>query len=253
MLGNHEIVSTGQYSTPAEPVGTNCSATTDCMATLSVLTDPGNSTTNNTQLVVETAGQAGQSWTAVPGVHFAVTTLTNRPDSGGGGNWALDQITRDSSITYVGLTASGLHAYLGSVADTGSFVAFPGNLTPNQTLDHGEAIGDSLTGSLFGVWGQELTSSAPYSQPPPATVNGVADPSSTWESLFFPPSATVTFTDAIPNSSPVGDALDWAWQYTSKADNCGNAETWLDANNNSGGQDSTAGDITAPAPGATCG
>jgi hypothetical protein len=40
--------------------------------------------------------------------------------------------------------------------------------------------------------------------------------------------------------------------YFCSKDNCGNSEYWLDANLNGGGQDATGGDITAPAPGATC-
>jgi hypothetical protein len=245
-LGNKEIVSTGQFSTAASEPGGSCPGPGDCMASLAVLT----SQITGKVVVAPATGGAAQQWT-VPGSHYAVSKLTNRPDSGGSGsNWALDTMSRASSITFVGRTG-GLNDYLGSVVDTGSFVAFPGNATPNQGLDPGKTIGDSLTGAVSGVWGQEFTSSAPQSTVPPATVNGVAFSTGTWESLFFAPSATVTFTDAIPNSGDP-DQLDWAWHYTSGKDNCGGTQTWLDANGNGGGQDATGGDITAPAPGSAC-
>jgi len=81
----------------------------------------------------------------------------------------------------------------------------------------------------------------------PATVNGVGTVgSSSWYKLFFPASTSFSGAGAV-SSGP----LDWSWSYSLK-DNCGHTETWLDADNDSSGQEPTgpfATDITAPGPG----
>ncbi len=191
---------------------------------------------------------AGLEFT-IPNTRYAVSSLTYRPDSGGNGtSWALDTISRDASVTYLGTAASGF-SYEGSVVDNGSFVTIAGNDTPNQAMDPGQTMGDSLTGSMTGQWGFSFTASSLASTAPPAAVQGVADATGTWNELFFAKTTTFGGTGGL-SSGPE----QWSWAYRSAADNCGHAEVWLDANNNNGGQVTSANggtDITAPAPG-TC-
>jgi len=81
----------------------------------------------------------------------------------------------------------------------------------------------------------------------PKTVNGLGlVGSGSWYKLFFP-AGTSDFGGAGPESS---GPLDWSWSYSLK-DNCGQVQTWLDADNDSSGQQASgpdATDITAPAP-----
>lgn len=76
--------------------------------------------------------------------------------------------------------------YEGSVVDNGTFVTVAGNDTPNQAMDPGQTLGDSLTGAMTGQWGFSFTASNLASTVPPGTVQGVADPTGTWNELFFP-------------------------------------------------------------------
>jgi hypothetical protein len=209
------------------------------------------SSTPGTALVERacTAGWVGEELT-IPNTTYAVSSLTYRPDSGGsGGNWALDSMARDASVTYLGGTA-GAYTYEGSIVDNGTFVTIPGNDTPNQTMDPGLTVGDSLTGSIVGQWGFSFTATNAASTTPPAAIQGVRDDTGTWNELFFSPATTFGGTGGL-SSGPE----QWSWSYVTAKDNCGNTETWTDANNNNGGQVAQANggtDITAPAPGATC-
>jgi hypothetical protein len=192
---------------------------------------------------------AGLEFT-IPNTRYAVTHLIYRPDSGGSGaTWALDNFARDSSVTYLGTAKSGYN-YEGSVVDNGLFVTVAGNATPNQAMDPGQTIGDSLDGAMTGQWGFSFTSSNLASITPPDSVEGVADPTGTWNELYFAKGTTFGGTGGLSTGPE-----QWSWSYRTAADNCGNVEVWTDANNNNGGQETAAGggtDITAPAPGATC-
>lgn len=192
---------------------------------------------------------AGLEFT-IPNTRYAVTHLIYRPDSGGSGTtWALDNFARDSSVTYLGTAKSGYN-YEGSVVDNGLFVTVAGNATPNQAMDPGQTIGDSLDGAMTGQWGFSFTSSNLASTTPPDSVEGVADPTGTWNELYFAKRTTFGGTGGLSTGPE-----QWSWSYRTAADNCGNVEVWTDANNNNGGQETAASggtDITAPAPGATC-
>jgi hypothetical protein len=193
---------------------------------------------------------AGLEFT-IPNTRYAASALTYRPDSGGSGtSWALDNMTRDASVTYLGTAGTGHYSYEGSVVDNGTFVTIAGNDTPNQGMDPGQTLGDSLTGAMTGQWGFTFTASNLASTMPPAAVQGVADPTGSWNELFFTKSTTFGGTGGVSTGPE-----QWSWSYRTAADNCGHAEVWSDANNNNGGQETAANggtDITAPAPGATC-
>ena len=190
------------------------------------------------------AVSAGRERVTVPHTIYASSSLTNRPDSGGGGDsWALDTMVRQSSVTL--LNDGG---YEGSIVDDGGFVTVFGNLTPNQGLHPGKKLGDDSLGHISGHWGFTFTANtAAAASHMPKTVNGVGTTSSSnWYKLFF--AASTTFGGAGPVSS---GPLDWSWSYSLR-DNCGASETWLDADNDNSGQRALpphATDITAPGPG----
>lgn len=182
----------------------------------------------------KTGISTGRERYLIPHTIYASSSLTNRPDSGGGGDtWALDTMTRQSSVTRL---SDG--SYEASIVDDGGFVTVFGNLTPNQGLHPGKTLGDDSLGHIAGHWGFTFNAStAPAASRMPAKVNGVGTVSSgNWYKLFFAPATT--FGGAAISSGP----LDWSWSY-SLTDNCGTTETWLDAGND------ISGDITAPGPG----
>lgn len=212
---------------------------------LQCLNDPRGSTAKGTQLIefkcVYPAASFPNERFAAPGTTYASSALTYRPDSGGSGNaWALDTITRLSSVTSLG---SG--TYTGSVVDAGSFVTVPGNATPNQGTDHGKTLGDALTGTMAGTGGYSFTASNAVSAKPRGAVQGVGTTSTgNWLQAFFA-TGTTFGGSGLAGSGPEA----WSWSYTSAPDNCGTTEAWTDAAPG-GGQSATDGDITAPAPGA---
>jgi hypothetical protein len=218
------------------------------------LNDPGGSTSNGTKLIgypeTGTPGANGQ-WTP-PGSRYAVSKLTYRPDSGGGGdNWALDTIMRTSSVVWEGNDSSGAHVYAGAVSDTGTFVTVPGNLTPNQGgSDKGITLGDSTIGTMSGITAYNFTASQlAGNNAPPAAAQGV-EPigTSLWYELFFPAAGTTSTTTTFGGTGELSSGpLDWSWSYNIASDNCKKAEHWVDAQSNGGGQGANVTDITAPA------
>jgi hypothetical protein len=232
-----------------------------------VLNDPAYSTANGTQQQIWNQGGVTDNahWWAPP-AHYGNSghgsTLTNRPDSGGGGNnWANDDIGRLSMVIYMGDTTAG-HTYQGSVVDApgSGFTALAGELTPNQgcTGCNGKKLGDSLGGRMTGATGYSFTTDQFVSSGPGASYTGSNPTStSTWPKLFFSPATTLAPTGLNGTSAANGyidssGSVPWGWSYTSDPDNCQKVESWVDATWTSSGQSATAGNITAPAPGSTC-
>lgn len=206
-----------------------------------VLNDPAFATANGTQLILwdeHGAAQANEHFW-VTKARYAVTTLSNRPDSGGNGNWANDHMSRASMVLLMG-GSPGNWDYQSSVYDTGSFHGLAGAFTPNQDITYkNDTQADSSGGTLVGFANYHFTASSLASAYPPATGSG-SGPSSTgnWPKQFF---AVGAVTDAgIYNDGAVG----WHWGYMqTTADNCGVMESWLDSAANSGGQVDSAGNI----------
>lgn len=230
--------------------GTIVNGTTTAGTNNFVLNDPGYSTAPGTHVIVfnQPAVTDNAHW-YVPKARYGTSKLSNRPDSGGNGNWANDATTRAALVLYMG-DATGAHTYEGSVSDTGSFHALAGAFTPNQGgTDAGLKLGDSLGGAIAGSTGYSFTSSAFVTTGPGASYSGSNPSTGAWYKLFF--AASTTFGTANTDGSALDNAgpVQWAWSYTSAKDNCGAVEHWSDASYNGGGQTTAAGNITAPLAG----
>jgi hypothetical protein len=141
----------------------------------------------------------------------AVSYLANRPDSGGNGNWAYDNIHRTLTIRLLGSTGTGsstLYYYSATVKDNGSFKTIDGAYTPNQSGSYaGDTISGAVPGTLNGQASFAFTAnalpSALFNLGLPTVINGAADSTSTWYELAFP--ADTTF-----GGPGIGS---WGWHY----------------------------------------
>lgn len=171
-----------------------------------------------------------------------VTHLTNRPDSGHYGTWALLDIDRKVVISKVQASLAAQDttwAYQAVVTDEGTFVTQGGNgLSPNK--------GNNLKGGVKGkVTGQfKVDFTAPRCWGGYLGHKGSQDTSTgDWVKTVWGGEIQIT-TNLGSN---------YAWTYKTAC------ETWLDAYNNDDGQASGAGDITGkvcpeppkPSPSAT--
>jgi hypothetical protein len=187
------------------------------------------------------AGPQGPAGPATLSV-TATTAVSNRDDSGGHGNWALDTFTRVVTVTrhsavdvsHCGQGAVICYYYTASLADNGTFATVAGALSPNA----GTAISGSVQGSMTGGSKIEFYAGsadgswdgAPSATAVPATVTGDTPATTTWVEQFFPSSTVFT--------SP--QLLNWSWTY-SAPNTC---EQWVDAYNNGDGAQPADGDIT---------
>jgi hypothetical protein len=145
----------------------------------------------------------------------ALSNLTNRPDSGLHGDWAIDTMARTVSITKQGAVPASncgtgqtkCYFYTGSMTDSGSFKTIAGAKSPLKGVD----INGVLTGTMSG--GAKLEFYASSDAPDVSLVQGNVDgpggdlaetTTARWVAQFFP--ASVAVTDAKLN--------DWAWTYT---------------------------------------
>lgn len=190
----------------------------------------------------------GASAATLPANHTvtATTTLHNRPDSGGNGNWATDNFTRTLQLHYLGKDNSPAHAsapymYWATVSDHGTFRDMPGAFTPDQggsdlgkILRPGQVTGP-MNGS--GSWGMFYSSAkankayVPASLPSSQNTNP-AYSSPVWPELAFP--AGTTFNgmnesafDYTYHAVPVVNAKHVIIRYK---------ENWEDASFNNAGQ-----------------
>jgi hypothetical protein len=144
----------------------------------------------------------------------ALSNLTNRPDSGLHGDWAVDTFVRNVAITKQGAApasncgagATSCFFYTGSMTDSGTFVTKDGAPSPLN----GTAIKDNNSGTMSG--GAKLEFYATSDAPDDSLVQGNVDgpgvdlketTTARWVAQFFP--AGVAVTDAKLN--------DWKWTY----------------------------------------
>ncbi len=197
-------------------------------------------------LAVALAGTAPALASAKPAaVHHpkvsAETLMTNRPDSGGNGDWANDEFTRKVTIDQqtptaainCGVTATQCFLIAGAkLTDTdGTFTTISGAFTPNQGLHPGAHITNVVSGKMSGngEFPSFYASELPDAHMVPATNDGSANPSSTWPELAFP--AGTLFAGLTETT----------FSYTYHH---GALQHWVDSDTTDSGQSLTAGDIT---------
>lgn len=160
----------------------------------------------------------------------ATTALSNRPDSGDHGDWALDSFTRTAKVTLLsevalsycgGSTGTG-HCYhwQGSVADNGTFTTVPGDVSPgNGSLNGGAApaIGAAVRGSMTGTYRYDFYSSwktasaalvATHENDLGATPGGRST-TGAWPEQFFGTGAKFYVSGAV--SSELGTTGSWKY------------------------------------------
>lgn len=197
------------------------------------------------------AHAAGYTGPCTPstGSHSATTTLTNRLDSGGNGDWAIDGdtaaspaygVTRTFKITLVSQSA-GHWTWNGAACDGGQATAIPGAFTPNQGPGHtGQVIRSQVTTTLNGTASYTFTTDAPLSAARnlglPASENGTPAPGS-------PQTTSLWYEQAFPAGTTFGGPGigPWSWTYTA---GLFPPESWTDASANNGGQVPSAGNIS---------
>lgn len=174
----------------------------------------------------------------------ATTSLTNRPDSGNGGDWATDTIGRTLTITVTG--TPGHYTDTAVVGDTGTFVLIPGALAPNQSApgvrisSRPSVLFTSISGTAhYSFTSDSLPSSAPNMGVPTSEDGAPVTPgqsTSSWYLQAFSPSAVV---------SP-GGITTWEWDYTAYVNSHGalRIQQWADSSSNGDGNLPGDGNIT---------
>lgn len=189
----------------------------------------------------------------------AHTLLTNRPDSGGNGNWANDRMERTLTIIQ-----TGAGTFTATVQDKdGSFTTISHAYTPNQgTPFTGDLISHRVTGRMAGEATYSFTADkAPNAHLVPRHENGApvtaAQSTSFWFEQAFP--VGTTFGGAGINNN-------WSWDYAAKVTvtkyhyvtvyrhghkvhvlapyRVTKIQRWDDSASNNGGQVLAAGNIT---------
>jgi len=192
----------------------------------------------------------------------AYTQLVNRPDSGGNGNWATDQLTRELILTYQGPSGNAAYpyAYTAQLVDKGTFKDLPGQFKPNQGAPYtGQLLGlTQVTGSASGggyfyeflASGKANSAKSYANLGVPIRVKGSADPSSTWPELAFPAGtqfsgmneAEFAYTYIVPAYTTTHVVKVNGKNVTVKVVH--KAQQWVDASYNSAGQIRSAGQIS---------
>lgn len=174
----------------------------------------------------------------------AVTHLTQRPDSGfGGNNWALDNLTRtvtisetgtDATLANCGASATTCYAFQGTITDAGTAYGTDGQVSPGaQAVAIKNSPSAAVTGS--GLVTFDASSNAPEASLMPATLSGSGNAEQTtsdWVDQLFP--AGTTFDSGLASGS---DFTGWSWKYNDTRD----CQQWTDAYNV---DQSMSGDIT---------
>jgi hypothetical protein len=192
---------------------------------------------------------------AVTNTLTAKTMMTNRDDSSAhGGNWAMDNFTRGSQITFKCATTTPCYAYTGKVSDTGHFTTVAGQLSPGfgylngTTSDPTMAV--ALTGTMTGSQTYAFYSNTPVSGASASNVPkanaGDANSSGMWPELFFPGGTHFYVGGALSDSLGTGF---FKYTYVAKAgsnSDCPNMTSQWSDSSPSSGANATDGNILAP-------
>jgi hypothetical protein len=190
----------------------------------------------------------------------ATTTISNRPDGGVQGDWALDNFTRVATVKLVGEVAATNcpnsdtgHCYLwnATIKDTGHFTTIAMALAPRVgVLDRqltGIMAGGAPNEQFYSSWKTPKASRVPTTE----NDNG-QDPTgkkttTNWVEQFFGASAVFN-SAANPGGPDLGTK--WSWTYTlnfGSNNQCPNdAYKWVDAAASNSGASNTDGNILTP-------
>lgn len=181
---------------------------------------------------------AGTAHAVTPTTASATTQLHARPDSGNGGTWANDALTRVATVTLTGTdttsadcgaTSGNCYTYSVSIADNGTAYAITGATAPNGTGTIAGTPSATVTGTMTGTF--LASSNTPDGTLVPAAMTGSAVSSHNWAEQFF--AAGTKF-----NMAHSTDAF--SYTYTDSK----HCQSWLDASTNGDGAGSAAGNIT---------
>lgn len=174
-----------------------------------------------------------------------VTYLANRDDGGNGsvngGNWALDDMTRDLTVKLVG-ESGGTYTYTATIRDFGQFHAVPGDDTPNQSGAYlNELITNPASGPVTGYASYTFTANSLPALDShgnlavPATVSGDGGSTAAWYKQAFP-------STTIFGGAGIGD---FSWSYYALVREGGHLvpEHWVDSSANNYGDNLTDGNI----------
>jgi hypothetical protein len=174
----------------------------------------------------------------------AVTSISGRDDTGNGGNWAADILTRTASVTRhgaapssdCGASATQCWFYTATISDSGTFKTDRGAETPNQACVEpggqpcgGLTINGLLSGNFAGGGTLEFYADAgtPNAGLVPTSVTGDGPvTNANWYQLFFP-----TGTNFGLTGNPNAPWTAWSWTYNAPA----TCENWTNAYNNGHG------------------
>lgn len=183
-----------------------------------------------------TAAVTSGAASAAPRTVSAVTHLSDRSDSGyGGNNWAVDTLSRTATITLqgadantadCGALATSCYAYTGTVSDRGTAAGINGQTSPGA---QGVPVANSPVAAVQGLATVSFDSSSnsPDAHLVPRFETGNSQSTSTWAEQFFPVGTTFG-NENLPT---------WTWNYTDSRD----CQSWTDAYN---GSKAASGDIT---------
>lgn len=173
---------------------------------------------------------------AAPATVTAVTHVVNRADSGNGGTWAYDNLTRTLKVT-PGATSSTYNAV---VTDKGTFTTVQGALSPNQATA-GTKVTRAVKGTFSGSIKYTVTAAAG------STLTDVA--TATENDMLAAPAGENTTGNWPDRAFTVKPASvtegDWSWTYKTAA------ESWTDSSADGDGNvladGNITGKVTAPA------
>lgn len=168
----------------------------------------------------------------------ATTAISNRPDSGHGGIWASDTISRTVTVTVapVQTAPAGSTNYDVTITDKGSFTTLAA-LAPNQSTA-GVHVAAGATGTLTGTYALAVV--APTSDTLTGTVPATEDDQNSttskqfvsttdWPKQVFADQTKVTVTGGA-----------YSWTYTDGK----NCQQWVDSSANGDGNLAADGNIT---------
>lgn len=181
----------------------------------------------------------------------AVTSINGRDDTGNGGNWAMDTLTRSATVTRhssapsndCGASATQCWFYTATITDSGSFKTDSAAETPNQACTEpngtscaGLKISGEVSGNFSGGGTLEFyaDSQTPDAGLVPTSVTGDGPvTNANWYKLFFPATTNFGLT-----TNPNAPWTAWSWAYNAPS----TCESWTNAYNNGDGNGSYTAD-----------